>query len=365
MSSLWTLFTGFSGEHDSTKRRLRKIVLLPAALCVGLCLTACGDSARTQAGPSPPSATGSAATAGDTATPTLAPIIAPPGSDDRPLQPGSLGRSITADGLPALQPPKGINVSVDTLFADDIKDPIERSKRVETAVIEMRRDLDAAMPAIKRLVAIEKDIQLLSSQLETLLNGEQTAPAEDFSEAPIALTPSAVETTTTTTTTTTPPPASAPPPDINIANAGPPPEPPPPENISPPEVAAPSPQPPAIAQPAAAPTGAPAVLGLRLGEHPGRTRLVFDITGPVSFRTDLDNGEKILIVEIEKAAWTGTVQKNLSSPLVQSYTVQPIDNGGVRIIMTLKAEASVASEKLLAADDNAANARLVIDLAHP
>lgn len=362
MSSSWTFFSGFPGDYDSLKTLLRKNFLLQAALCLALCLGACGDSSRSQGGPSPPSKT---TVTGSTSQTTLAPIIAPPDSGERPLQPGSLGRTIAADGLPTLQPPKGINVSVDTLFTDDIKDPIERSRRLETAVVEMRRDLDAAMPAIKRLVAIEKDIQLLSSQLETLLNGEQAAPEEVvYSDAPVSLTPAIPQTELATPTPPLVPVSPAP--EVAVTTAAPSLPPPGPEPVTP-KVA--PPPPPIQRVPAttpAAPVETPlAVLGLRLGEHPDRTRLVFDMTGPATFRTDLDNNEKLLIVEIEKAAWSGMIGQGLSSPLVQSYTVQPMEGGaGTRVIMTLKAPTSVTSGKLLAPDSANKSSRLVIDLAH-
>jgi len=49
-----------------------------------------------------------------------APLIVPPGSGNLPLQPGQSGAQYTPNGLPALQPPKGINY--ETLFNTRLKD---------------------------------------------------------------------------------------------------------------------------------------------------------------------------------------------------------------------------------------------------
>ena len=155
MSSSWTSLPGLTGAHTDRRQRLWNLLVLHILAFSFFSLAACGDMPGTKSSPT-------------TATP-------PPGSSEKPPAPGSLGRGMASDGLPSMQPAKGTNVSIDNLFAEDIRDPLERTRRVETAVIELRRDLDATLPAIKRLVAVEKDIQTLVSQLETLL-GEEPQP---------------------------------------------------------------------------------------------------------------------------------------------------------------------------------------------
>ena len=95
--------------------------------------------------------------------------LLPPGGDDRPARAGELDRERTSAGLPILDA-KGPNL--DQLFSQEIKDPDKRMDRLENAVVEIRRDLDAALPAINRLVSIEGDIQQLVTQLQTLLAEE-------------------------------------------------------------------------------------------------------------------------------------------------------------------------------------------------
>ncbi len=115
-----------------------------------LTLSACGDSSSS----------------GRVTTASPATAAPPPDSNTRAVEPGQLGRKMGPDGLPSLEPEKGVNVSVDSLFTNDIKDPIDRIKRLENAVLELRRDYDATLPSIKRLVGIEKDMQTLMGQLE-------------------------------------------------------------------------------------------------------------------------------------------------------------------------------------------------------
>lgn len=382
MSSSWTSWPGLAGAYSFIKYRLRNVIVLPGLLCLGLMLASCGEasSPKTSAAPSRSTISG---TGPAPANPTLAPLLAPPGSDMRPPEPGSLGRAIGPDGLPAMQPPKGVNVSIDTLFSEDIRDPIERTKRVETAVVEVRRDLDAAMPAIKRLVAVEKDIQLLTSQLQTLLNNEP-APAEDTytissadgmtgmpeplmpapaeekampdvpapetqTELPAALPPAEPESVTTEE-----PPVVAEPPHVAVPPA-----------TAPPQQMAKSPEPDHTpAPPQAAPqSGASIIQGIRLGEHAEKTRVVIDISGPVTYTKDIDNMEKLLVIELPEASLDGVDDGIFKSPLVKSWSAQPLESGkGVRIILVLSSEASVIYDHLLGPAPDNPNHRLIIDL---
>lgn len=99
---------------------------------------------------------------------TIDPLL-PPGGSDRPAKAGQLGRPHTEAGIPVLDS-KGPNL--EHLFAQPEKNTDARIKRLENAVVEIRNDLDAALPAINRLLSIEGDIQQLVGQLQTLLNDE-------------------------------------------------------------------------------------------------------------------------------------------------------------------------------------------------
>ncbi len=389
MSRTWTSLPGFSGE-----KRFR--FGLPRATVVALCtllLSSCSPQ---------PSNSGNVFSA-QTTTP------APPGTEEKPALPGQSGREIGPNGLPVL-PPHG--VKIEELFAPDIRDPIERVKRVENAVVELRHDFDAVMPSIMRLVSVEQDMQTLISQLDSLVGQPQgeaglmalPAPAvsggdplpdtgtltpEDIAaapeEAPAApdLPPQktealaqedAVPPRTETPVPLQPLPLHAPQPQDNGPQAPPPPatdvataaQPPPqqgpPPRASPVQTSPPPSPAPAAEQPASAGRGV-SVTGLRLGDHGGTARVVLDVSGKTSWRRDLDNSENLLVIELPEAGWTTSpAQSFAANPLVASYTAQGMEGGkGTRLILQLKASTSVVNETTIAPDGTNAF-RIVLDL---
>lgn len=391
MSSSWTCPPVFAGGNLFVKKFLRDLILLPGFFCLIFALTACGDSSNIIRS----SNTGSAS-------------APPPGTDQRPLEAGQLGRTIGPDGLPTLDAPKGVNVSVDTLFAEDIKDPIDRIRRLENAILEMRRDYDATLPAIKRLVSIEKDMQTLMAQLESLTNtdtGVEIAPAvpvtseniienTTVSAMPVTATDPAMTAAASQTNDPTPlvpavpedraqqvssgavtplttsdlsddsTPANAPaelssdPAKTAVNKTSPPPAEKPPD----------APQEKPVGKPAEKPkppetSSQNGAFAVRLGEDGGKTRLVIDLGQSVTHRTDLDNDEKIMVIEINGAEWNGPATRTFTSPRIKSYTTQPLESGkGTRLIVTLKKPVKIALDSLLSPDTSTKNYRLVIDL---
>jgi hypothetical protein len=354
--------------------------------------------------------------------PVTSNLSAPPVAEDRPPLPGQSGNPLMPNGLPALQPH---GVDLQKMFSEDIKDPIERIKRVENAVVEMRRDFDAVLPSIVCLVAVEQDMQDLTKQLGVLLQNEPQAssaatpsgagvvstprlqPDVAVAAAPQSQQPQTVPLTAplqpaTGLPSVPTPPSTAPPkqpvtpvqtaalaplpqsepqpltpanPPAPAANANAPPI-PPPSPPPPPELVAPAPEtkaPPATAPASAgtavsgASTGAEKPGGLsiqdvRLGEHSDATRIVMDATGRASYHYDLDNEENLLVIELPGAAWKAASKQNFaSSPLVKSYSTQAMDNGGTRVIVQLKKPTRVVYETTLAAGGGEPW-RIVLDL---
>ena len=241
---------------------------------------------------------------------SLAPLsITPPGTDDRPLQPGQSGTAYTPDGLPALLPSKGI--SADQLFAEKIKDEKKRMDRMENAIIDLKREFDAMKPAIIRLSAVESDMQDLITQLQTL--------------------------------------TGTPPEMVEASEAG--------DVVMPAVPAAPV----KVAEPVVrAPTGN-AVTGIRSGMQGAASRLVLDVSGDLKYTRDLDNTEHVLMVEMTgvglAAPGTGNFAK---SSLLKSWTMKKTETGVVAAIQ-LSGPASITYEKKLPGKDGSGN-RLVLDL---
>lgn len=103
------------------------------------------------------------------------------------------------------------------------------------------------------------------------------------------------------------------------------------------------------------------VLGVRLGEHPQKTRMVIDWSQLGEVRTDLDNTEKLLVVTLSKTEWDGkTLVSGLSSPLVSGWSVQD-EAGAKTLVVQLKKSVKLGSVSKLKAE-NGKPARVVLDL---
>lgn len=106
------------------------------------------------------------------------------------------------------------------------------------------------------------------------------------------------------------------------------------------------------------------VTAVRIGEHGEKTRLVFDLTSKTKpeFKYDLDNGEKVLMVEMPSSAWTAKESGKPNSPLIGGWTAQKGTNGGTEVAIQLKKNARVLSSQFLPAEGKDP-ARLVMDIA--
>jgi len=126
--------------------------------------------------------------------------------------------------------------------------------------------------------------------------------------------------------------------------------------------------------PAAAPSQMPqataaiaadnAVTSVRIGEHGSKTRVVFDLASgkkPV-FTYDLDNAEKLLMVEMPSASWSGKDFGKPNSPLIAGWNSQKSASGGSAVAIQLKKDARVLSTEFLKAEGKDP-ARLVMDIA--
>lgn len=358
---------GVSGKNLWLSKFTRQALILSACIAMSAPLTGCG-------GTSPQTST--VKTENPEESGAVAPLTgpaAPPGAEKRPLKPGQTNRPLGKDGLPQLQA-KGINY--EQLFTERISDDNRRFERVENAVMDMRRDFEAVLPAVMRLVAVEDDIQNLVGQLETLLRNEPSSaplipteplPAhpmppviEDLAPEP-GTTPTpgetAVRTDSMETAQTGPTeiiPEAASPPE---AEAAPPPPPTPISAAPPPETAPPPPAP-------ATSVAGNAVSAMRFGVDGGKTRIVFDSDASVTYKKDLDNDENLLVVELPGMGWNaGAAGTPPSDSHVQSWIAQPLsDAGGTRVIMILRKPATVSYEATLKPEPGSPHHRLLLDL---
>jgi hypothetical protein len=265
----------------------------------------------------------------------------------------------------------------------------ERLARLEQSVVEMQGNYEKLGPAFASLNTTNARIQALLNEIEKE-TGKKVALVD--APAPVVLAPSTTTTVTTTktpvmktetvkveetvpatgvvlapgsvskanvepvktvtnTTTTVTTPAAAPPlsalkeqPNVEEARAE-------AERHS-------------AAKTTPAAGGANSVTGVRIGEHGSKTRLVFDLNGNTkpSFKYDLDNAEKILLVEMPSAGWSAGASGKPKSPLIESWNATEGASGGSSVAIQLKKDARVISTEFLKAEGKDP-ARLVVDIA--
>jgi len=106
------------------------------------------------------------------------------------------------------------------------------------------------------------------------------------------------------------------------------------------------------------------ITGVRVGEHADKVRIVFDSTAKVGFGVDLDNGEKLLVVEMPDAGWNLPVLSEVfpKFPVVKSYKVSRLDgNKGLIFVLQLKQATQILMQGHFPALSGGGE-RLVIDL---
>jgi hypothetical protein len=303
--------------------------------------------------------------------------LLPPGADARPARAGETGRPRTAEGLPILDP-KGIKA--DQLFTEVIKDPDRRMARLENAVVEIRKDLDAAMPAINRLVAIEGDIQDLVGQLQILLNDNQPLGPDmgldGASIPPIDLDAGADGTTRTFGADD---PVPQPPvlhdkkadhqSALDIAGLGQGGMSVQSQNTAPVRpLAKPilDAQTPAV-KPLAAPVPASAstikLSGIRVGEHNDKVRIVIDTAKPITMQDDLDLTEKLLVLDVAGVDVENARATQAPNAVVDAISLRSTGAGAGQAVLELKRDTKILKTSTLPPTAENPNYRTVIDLA--
>ena len=77
------------------------------------------------------------------------------------------------------------------------------------------------------------------------------------------------------------------------------------------------------------------VTAVRIGRHPDKTRLVFDLSGPGKFSYDIDPTGRVLSVRLPQSGWSAAPQSPGSGGLVKSLHAAPAPGGGVAVNIEL------------------------------
>ena len=275
--------------------------------------------------------------------------LPPPGVMGTPMQPGDL-------------PPLAVKgLQVEKLFTENLSSDDARLDRLEFAVQDIHNYLSAISPSVGKLVTIEQDMQELVGLLQTLVNEDtgQTAPIPPVTQnrgtdafGSVAV----VE----DSPFLPPPPARAP------------------ETVTPAPVitdkGVPLSQPSSAPQPEIAASPAPrqnpslpassdnALVDVRVGVQPDKTRIVFDMTSKLNVENTLDNEISVLSFYIPDGKSLDLSSINVPrSDVLSSGTVTPQDNGVV-VAFELKKNASVVDEGYIAPSGGNPYHRYFIDI---
>lgn len=116
---------------------------------------------------------------------------------------------------------------------------------------------------------------------------------------------------------------------------------------------------------AASISGEPQVLSVRMGEHPDKMRIVFDVTKAKSaFNVDLDNSEKLLVVEFPEVGWalSSNGETFARQPVVKSYKVGETNSGKGRVFVFQLTQPTEILMKSTLTGVSGVGERIVIDL---
>lgn len=104
------------------------------------------------------------------------------------------------------------------------------------------------------------------------------------------------------------------------------------------------------------------ITNMRVGNHPGKTRIVFDVNAPVTATTEVTSGGRVLYLTFENADWqAASVGSFATHPVLSSYEARVSDVGAI-VKIELKKPAKVSSPKRYPPNTQYSNHRISIDI---
>lgn len=88
--------------------------------------------------------------------------------------------------------------------------------------------------------------------------------------------------------------------------------------------------------------GGASVIDVRTGDHPDRTRVVLDLSGPSRFEYVMDEEKNMLVIELPDARWEAGERRVFSDhPLLMAYLARPAPSGGTLLAIKMKRKAKL------------------------
>ncbi|MBU6234751.1 MAG: hypothetical protein KGQ41_02815 [Alphaproteobacteria bacterium] len=268
----------------------------------------------------------------DLAAPSRVDVLSPPMSPD------------PSEMHPALQIARSRGLKTNVYFNEELQQAVARLHGMEETLGRLQSDLQGTAMAMQRVEMMRQEVEALNIKIQGI--------QERLLYAGPALAPAPAAEAVVTETVTTPAPETV---------AG--------DTVMPEKTASGQISKPVVdeapakkADKAAAPAPkGDGVAGVRIGVHPDRVRIVLDVNGPTKFTSNVDNGEKLLTVELPSTTWSAPkTQAFKGLPVVDSYMAQSEGKGTV-VAFTLKGDTKVLDAKTIKGEAGKPS-RIVIDL---
>lgn len=105
------------------------------------------------------------------------------------------------------------------------------------------------------------------------------------------------------------------------------------------------------------------VLGVRTGEHPGKTRIVLDVAEKTSYSVDVRAAGQMVVIDLPNASWdAGNSEAFAKSGVLESYIVDAKGKMGASMILKTRKPVRVLNKMLLDPVSSGGNYRIVVDI---
>lgn len=109
---------------------------------------------------------------------------------------------------------------------------------------------------------------------------------------------------------------------------------------------------------------APSIVNFRTGQHPGKERIVLDVTKKTKYDVRLADNNTTLVVELPDASWALDGAHNFGgASLLKSYAADAQGKTGVVLKIALRKPVKLVSKMALPGNDTNPNQRIVLDVA--
>lgn len=105
------------------------------------------------------------------------------------------------------------------------------------------------------------------------------------------------------------------------------------------------------------------VNAIRFGEHPDKTRMVLDLNENASFKSKLEQGGMIVLIELPHSGWSTALQDTINHPFIRGYSVKNAPGGGSILALEMKKPVKLLGSANLPPNSQYNHHRIYLDIA--